>query len=185
MSLRSQWQPSDDLPPHTDETDEPPTFKMPENLTGSTQWERAYLEDDRGGPYNDAERYVYLTGSETPHRCLWALKGCTLAADCDCQGHKYNEWCAHVASLWWQWITGRISVSHVDTGREYPAPPAWLQLDDDPTAYEQLTPAELDAYLTCDLGSLGVREYARQSGRSPGTVGNLLADARAKMEGRP
>jgi len=68
-------------------------------------------------------------------------------------------------------------VSHLDTGREYPAPPAWLQLDDDPTRYD-LTPASLDAYLTCDLGSLGVREYARYSGRSPGTVGNLLASAR-------
>jgi len=181
MSRASRsWQPSPDLPT---EIGAPPTFSMPENLTGNRSWERAYLEDDEGGPVNDAERMVYLTGSAFPHRCLWALQGRTLVADCDCQAHRYQSgWCPHVASLWWQWITGHISVTHVETGREYPAPPAWLQLDDDPTAYEQLTPAELDAYLTCDLGSLGVREYARVSGRSPGTVGNLLADARAKTE---
>jgi DNA-directed RNA polymerase specialized sigma24 family protein len=41
-----------------------------------------------------------------------------------------------------------------------------------------LTAAQMDAYLTCDLGDVGVREYARQTDRSPGTVGNLLSRAR-------
>jgi len=177
MSRASRvWEASPDLPT---QIGGPPTFSMPATLTGDTSWERAYLEDDEGGPVNDAERMVYLSGSDYPHRCLWALQGRTLVADCDCEAHRYRDgWCPHVASLWWQWITGRLSVTHVETGREYPVPPAWLQLDDDPTRYDDLTPASLDAYLTCDLGSLGVREYARYSGRSPGTVGNLLASAR-------
>jgi hypothetical protein len=178
-TTQEPWQPSED---RDERLGGPPTFTMPSDLTGNKSWERAYLEDDEGGPINDAERMVFLTGSDYPHRCLWALQGRTLVADCDCEAHQYHEWCAHVASLWWQWITGRLVVTHVETGRDYPAPPAWLELDDDPTAYDHLTPAELDAYLTCQLGSIGVREYARQSGRSPGTVGNLLERARRKME---
>jgi hypothetical protein len=38
----------------------------------------------------------------------------------------------------------------------------------------------LDAYLTCELGTTGVREYAHKTDRAPGTVGNLLARARRK-----
>jgi hypothetical protein len=155
---------------------------MPDDLTGSTAWERAYLEADNGGPINDAERMVFLSESDHPHRCLWGLMGRTLVADCDCKANQYHDWCAHLASLWWQWITARISVTHLDTGREYPTPPSWLRLDDDPTRYDELTPAELDSYLHCQLGSLGVRQYARQSDRSPGTIGNLLRSAREKME---
>ncbi|WP_262174974.1 SWIM zinc finger family protein [Haloarcula laminariae] len=172
---RGAWTPSDDLPQHIGG---PPTLSMPDDWTLSTAWKRAQTEADRGGPVNDAERIVNLSDGEEMHRCLWALQGRTLVAYCDCHGHSYHDgWCAHLASLWWQWIRGCIVVSHLNTGREYSTPPAWLQLDDDPTRYDELTPAVLDAFLTCRLGSLGVREYARQSGRSPGTVGNLLADA--------
>lgn len=183
MSRASRsWQSSDDLP---GQIGGPPTLSMPDDWTLSTAWERAQTESDRGGAINDAERVVYLSGGDSTHRVLWALTGRTLAAECDCAGYQYHGgWCAHVASLWWQWVRGGIVVTHLDTGRQYPAPPAWLRLDDDPTAFDHLTPAELDAYLTCELGSLGVREYARLSGRSPGTIGNLLASARDGMEGR-
>lgn len=182
MSLGSRtWQPSDDLP---NRLGGPPTLSMPEDWTLSTPWQRAQEETDEGGPFNDAERMVYLSGSDYPHRVTFALRGETLLADCDCKAHRFNDgWCAHVASLWWQWTRGRIVVSHLDTGREYPEPPAWLTLDDDPTAYDHLTPAELDAYLTCDLGEMGVREYADLSGRAPGTVGNLLRRARDSLGG--
>lgn len=46
---------------------------------------------------------------------------------------------------------------------------------------EELTDAERDAYEAVERGRYGVREYARRTGRSPGTVGNLLARARAKI----
>lgn len=34
-----------------------------------------------------------------------------------------------------------------------------------------LTPAELDAFLTCEWGGVGVRPYARVTSRAPDTVG--------------
>lgn len=48
---------------------------------------------------------------------------------------------------------------------------------------EGLTDAERAAYLACEHGDTGVREYARQTDRAPGTVGNLLARARRKIDG--
>jgi hypothetical protein len=185
MSSKSRgWQQSDDLPRRVGS---PPTLSMPDDWTFSTPWKRAQRERDDGGPITDAERMVRLSEGQGVHRVTWALKGRSLLAECDCDGHRYNDgWCAHVATLWWQWARGRIVVTHLDTGREYPQPPAWLDLDDttDCTAFDHLSPAELDAYLTCDVAGVGVREYARLSGRSPGTVGNLLNRARKKMEGR-
>jgi len=44
-----------------------------------------------------------------------------------------------------------------------------------------LTEAERDAYQAVESGEYGEREYARKTGRSPGTVGNLLRRARDKL----
>jgi hypothetical protein len=174
------WESSDDL---GDPVGGSSTLSMPDDWDISTAWKRAQTECDRGGPINDAERMVYLSGSETPHRVTWALRGRTLIAECDCQGHRYNSgWCAHVASLWAQWCRGEIVVSHLDTGRKFPLPPTWLRLDDDSERYDELPPAQLDAYLACQLGDVGVREYARQTGRAPGTLGNHLRRARDTLE---
>ena len=49
--------------------------------------------------------------------------------------------------------------------------------------FRDLTDAEADAYLNVDEGGHGMREYARQTDRSPGTVGNLLLRARRKLDG--
>lgn len=46
-----------------------------------------------------------------------------------------------------------------------------------------LTPAEREAYEAIRCGRMGVREFARNTGRSPGTVGNLLRRAESKMDG--
>ena len=46
---------------------------------------------------------------------------------------------------------------------------------------DKLTEAERDVWNSVETGEYGPREYARMTGRSPGTVGNLLARARAKM----
>jgi hypothetical protein len=144
MSLGTRnWQPIDDL---DEQVGGPPTLSMPDDWTLSTAWQRAQEEDDQGGPVNNAERMVALSGGDSPHRVTWALKGRTLIAECDCPGYQYHDgWCAHVASLWWRWINAEIVVSHLDTGRDYPQPPAWLDLDGR-TDYETLTSAELDAY---------------------------------------
>lgn len=45
-----------------------------------------------------------------------------------------------------------------------------------------LTEAEREVYEAVGMGQYGPREYARKTGRSPGTVGNLLRRAREKLE---
>jgi hypothetical protein len=45
-----------------------------------------------------------------------------------------------------------------------------------------LTDAEYAAYMAVNDCGYGVREYARETERAPGTVGNLLARADAKLE---
>jgi len=162
----------------------PPTLSFPDDWTFSTAWQRAQEERDHGGPINRAERMVALSDGEDHHRVTWALKGTTLVAACDCAGYEYHDgWCAHVASLWWRWNLGEITVTHLDTGQEYDHPPSWLRIDSEgkTDVGGGLTSAELDAYLTCQLGDVGVREYARHTDRSPGTVGNLLRRAREKV----
>ncbi|MFD1588704.1 SWIM zinc finger family protein [Halorientalis brevis] len=174
---------SPDLPEQIGGT---PAFSRPEGWTCSTPWKRAQQEIDTGGPINDAERMVRLSDGEGVHRCTWALKGRTLLAECDCRGYQFHGgWCAHVASLWWQWINGEIVVNHLDTGREYPTPPAWLELDAPAQkhVFEDLTPAETDAYLSVELTDAGVREWARHTDRSPGTVGNQLRSAKDTLYG--
>jgi hypothetical protein len=177
------WQPSDDLP---DRLGGPTPLSMPDDWTLSTPWRRAQEEDDQGGPINDAERMVFLSGSDNPHRVTFALRSQTLVVDCDCKAHHFNDgWCSHIASLWWQWVRGTIEVNHLDTGRAFRTPPAWLRLGDavDPEEYEHLTPAELDAYLTCDVAGVGVCEYARETDRAHGTLTNLRSRARSKLGG--
>ena len=45
----------------------------------------------------------------------------------------------------------------------------------------QLTKAERRAYVAIRLNGAGVREHARQTNRSPGTIGNLIRRAEEKM----
>lgn len=45
-----------------------------------------------------------------------------------------------------------------------------------------LSPAEREVFRMVERGPYGPREYARQTDRSPGTVGNLLRRARRKLE---
>lgn len=47
---------------------------------------------------------------------------------------------------------------------------------------EELTDAEREVYLAVERGKIGPREYARRTDRVPGTVGNLLARAREKLD---
>jgi len=49
---------------------------------------------------------------------------------------------------------------------------------------DDLTDAERRAFDAVDNGQFGVREFARETDRAPGTVGNLLRRARAKVGGK-
>ncbi|ACV46602.1 sigma-70 family RNA polymerase sigma factor [Halomicrobium mukohataei] len=46
-----------------------------------------------------------------------------------------------------------------------------------------LTDAERDVFEAIEQGEYGPREYADETSRSPGTIGNLLARARVKVDG--
>jgi len=178
----ADWQPSEAL---DDRLGEPSTLRFPDGWTFSESWQRAQTEADAGGPITDAERMVFLEESESPHRVVFALASQTLRAECECASGRFRGWCAHLASCWWRWVRGEIVVTHLDTGREYRTPPAWLRLDEQGEPdLSDLSPAEMDAYLTCDLAEIGVRRYAEVTDRSPGTVGNLLGRARQKLEGQ-
>lgn len=48
--------------------------------------------------------------------------------------------------------------------------------------FDALTDAEREVYVAVEEGEFGPREYARETDRSPGTVGNLLARAREKID---
>jgi len=108
----------------------PPRLVFPEDWYMSTSWQRAQLEDDHGGPLNPAERHVLLDDSATAHRVLFAIKNGEIIAECDCQGWSYRNWCAHVASCWWRWARGEISVVDLNTERTHVYPPAWLTIED-------------------------------------------------------
>jgi DNA-directed RNA polymerase specialized sigma24 family protein len=47
--------------------------------------------------------------------------------------------------------------------------------------WNELTEAEREAYQAVEESGWGVRAWARYTGRSPGTVGNLLQRARTKL----
>jgi DNA-directed RNA polymerase specialized sigma24 family protein len=49
-------------------------------------------------------------------------------------------------------------------------------------ALDELTEAEREAFETVEMGDIGPREFARETDRSPGTVSNLLRQARLKVE---
>jgi DNA-binding CsgD family transcriptional regulator len=65
------------------------------------------------------------------HRVTFALHDHDLVAECDCEAHRWHDWCAHVAVLWWRWTgTGDLVVTDLDTGQHHQHPPEWLSVDD-------------------------------------------------------
>lgn len=49
---------------------------------------------------------------------------------------------------------------------------------------DDLSSAERAVWVACRINGVGVREHARATGRTPGTIGNLLSRAERKLEGR-
>lgn len=175
-----------DTEPIDEQLGEPSALRFPDGWDTSTSWKRAQRENCECSPINDAEWMVSMETSEDYHRVVFVLDGPRLLAECSCLGHRYRGWCAHVAKLAWLWSCGEILVTHRQTGRGYRLPPRWMQFGDQARTRSEdldgLTAAELDAYLTCELSHVGVREFARTTDRAPGTVGNLLARAREKVD---
>jgi DNA-binding CsgD family transcriptional regulator len=80
------------------------------------------------------------------HRVLFALHDRRLAAECDCEAHRWDGWCAHLALLWWRWVRGKIAVTDLDDGREWLTPPEWLSVTDEthPDTAAEPRPARTD-----------------------------------------
>lgn len=107
----------------------PAVFSPPDGWASSESWLRAQRERDLGGPLQRAAlRLVRLEDGDDHHRVLFAVHDGDLRAECDCDGWRHRDWCAHVASLWWRWCRGRIVVPDLDTGDPYQLPPAWLNV---------------------------------------------------------
>jgi hypothetical protein len=114
---------------------EPDRLQFPSGWTTSTSWQRAQAAPSAVGPVNPAEFDVLLGGDDgkegvTRHRVLFAVYEGDLVAECDCDGHHFRDWCAHVALLWWKWSREQLGVTDLDTGETYLSPPWWFSVDD-------------------------------------------------------
>lgn len=106
----------------------PEQLTFPTDWTLSTSWHRAQTAESDLSPVSDASWMVHL-GNGGYHRVTFALESSELVADCDCQGWTYNDFCAHVARLWWLWSRGELVVHDLDTESAHHSPPLWLRVD--------------------------------------------------------
>ena len=113
---------------------EPERLQFPSEWTLSSSWHRAQAAPSTVRAVNPAEFDVLLGYVDddglAKHRVLFAIYNGDLIAECSCEGYRFNDWCAHVALLWWKWSRSEISVTDLDTGSSYTAPPWWLSIDD-------------------------------------------------------
>ncbi|WP_256402443.1 SWIM zinc finger family protein [Halorubrum salinum] len=127
---------------------------------------------------------VKSPNGEEWHHVVLAREGDHHVGLCDCKGWEYNDGpCVHLCAVRKAaWSCTELGTKHTDiNGRA-------IQICDldavDPAErrYPYLTEKQRDAYLRCDLGDMGVREYQRKQGySSPGTVSNRLRKAREKV----
>ncbi|OYR60435.1 hypothetical protein DJ80_15415, partial [Halorubrum ezzemoulense] len=80
---------------------EPDRFQFPSGWTTSTSWRRAQAAPSQVGSVNPAEFDVLLGREDdendfSKHRVLFAVYEGDLVAECDCDGHHFRGWCAHV-----------------------------------------------------------------------------------------
>ena len=82
---------------------DPDRLRFPDGWTTSSSWKRAQAAPSNVGPVNPAEFDVLLGYIDedglAKHRVLFALYEGDLVAECECDGHRFRSWCAHVALL--------------------------------------------------------------------------------------
>ncbi|TKX84543.1 SWIM zinc finger family protein [Halorubrum sp. SS5] len=122
-------------------------------------------------------------GEEWHHVVLGRKSGGFIGA-CDCKGFEYNPGpCVHLCALRKSaWGNRNLCRTETDINDR---PVRLCDLDEADAAeqrYWYLTDLQREAFLNCDLGDMGVREYQREKGySSPGTVSNRLKAAREKV----
>jgi hypothetical protein len=113
-----------------------PEFRFPSGWTLSSSWRRAQVARAEVMPSDHPAEWVVMMASEDtdelgdPHRVTFAIVEGTLRAQCNCDGYRYRDFCAHVGRLWWRWVRGRLDVVDLDTERVHPHPPCWLRVED-------------------------------------------------------
>ena len=132
---------------------EPDQLRFPSGWTMTSSWRRAQAAPSHVGPVNAAEFDVLLGYVDedglSQHRVLFALYEGELVAECECDGHRFRDWCAHVALLWWKWSRDDLAVTDLDTGRTHLSPPWWFSIDD---ADRDLVEAEYEQPIAADGG---------------------------------
>jgi hypothetical protein len=114
---------------------EPSRLSFPEDWTLSSSWQRAQAAPAVVGPVNAAEFDVLLGYVDRDdwgdrHRVLFAIYDGEIRAECDCEAHRWRDWCAHIAHLWWRWSRDDLGVVDLDTDKTHLSPPWWLTVDD-------------------------------------------------------
>ena len=136
----------------SDRLGEPDRLQFPSGWAMSTSWRRAQAAHSAVGPANPAEFDVLMAREDdetavSRHRVLFTVYEGDLRAECDCDGYRFRDWCAHVALLWWRWSRENLSVTDLDTGERYLSPPWWFSIDDaeaDRTEADPSPPAVAD-----------------------------------------
>ena len=133
---------------------EPERLQFPNGWAMSSSWSRAQAAPSAVSPRNPAE-FEVLMGREddetalSRHAVLFALYEGDLVAECDCDGYRFRDWCAHVALLWWKWSREDLAVTDLDAGRTHLSPPWWLSIDE---AERDRVDAEPDQPVAADGG---------------------------------
>lgn len=152
--------------------------------TDDTSWVKAA---SNGSDIKCVSRLAFkvrsTNGSEWHHVVL-AREGDHHVGLCDCKGWEYNDGpCVHLCAVRQEaWLTANCGRDATDVNGR---PIRICDLDAaDPAErrYPYLTEKQREAYLACELGNKGVREFQREQGySSPGTVSNRLRVAREKV----
>ena len=151
--------------------------------TDDTSWTKATSESDIERLSKLGWKVQSPNGEEWHHVVLARRDGALIGA-CDCKGFEYNPGpCVHLCAVRKEaWLTANCGRDGLDVNGR---PIRICDIDEADEAeqrYWYLTDLQREAYLNCDLGDMGVREYQREKGySSPGTVSNRLKVAREKV----
>ncbi|WP_199242191.1 hypothetical protein [Halorubrum sp. SD626R] len=152
--------------------------------TDDTSWKNAVPYESDIQTVSRLAFKVRSPDGEAWHHVILARESGAHVGLCDCKGWEHNDGpCVHLCAVRKAaWSCTKLCTKHTDiNGREVRI----CDLDAvDPAErrYPYLTDKQRDAYLRCDLGDMGVREYQRKQGySSPGTVSNRLRKAREKV----